>query len=405
VFRSYEVILLLEKSRAYGRALFQGVMQYARIHGSWRFHTEPEFYHTHKPQTVEWIRKLSANGVIAHVADLGLIKHIAHLGVPMVISSMKRAKVAPHVVVTDNDAIGRMAADYFLGRGFRCFAYCGFEEMYWSKQRGKSFCRKVTEAGGKMHVYRPPMRRKKPWTEENEWSPLVHWLRSLPRPTALLACNDDRGRQVLAACETPELKVPNDIAILGVDNDEFICETTYPKLSSITLNAEAAGYNAASLLGQLMMDQANCQPQNQIVVSPLSIVERASSSILAMEDREVAAALRFIREHPRELIQVDDVADRVGLSRRALQQRFHHILGHSVHDEVKRTRVDQMAYMLISTNLSIREIARFFQYDEVRNISRYFRQQTGLTPSQYRKKYGIRCPNVPGSEHTPRTGV
>jgi len=385
----HEVILLLERSAAYARALLRGVVRYAHVHGPWRFHMEPEFYHRRERQTVEWITELAVDGAIAHAANAQTIECLTSLGVPMIISSIRKPTANTHVLASDNEAIGRMAVNYFLDRGFHHFAYCGFDEMHWSRRRGKSFRRTVAEAGRDIRVYEQPRRRNLRGREDEEPF-LADWLRSLPKPTALLACNDDRGRQVLIACRTARLKVPDDVAILGVDDDDLTCETMHPRLSSIHLDLEAAGYAAAALLRDLMTEPKLHRKKERIVVSPLYVAERQSTDVLATKDREVAAALRFIREHVRETVQVRDVAEAADLSRRALQQRFSKALGRSVHDEIKRSRVDHMARMLVSTNLSITEIARLFQCSGVNNISRYFRQHTGLTPSQYRKRHSAR---------------
>lgn len=383
------VILLIERARAYGRGFLRGIARYACVHGPWLFHMEPEFYRFHRQRPKEWMRQLPADGVIAHLADVRIIESITNLGIPAVIAGIREPATNAHVVVTGDEAIGRMAVDYFLDRGFLRFAYCGLGEMYWSRQRGESFCRKAAQAGCWVSVYEQPG-NKSLRREETERPILAEWLRSLPKPIALLACNDDRSKQILAACEMAGLKVPDEIAILGVDNDELVCELGYPQFSSIALSVEAAGHAAATLLGKLMAGQEITAAEKRIEVCPLYVVERQSTDILATEDHEVAAGLRFIRAHAKEAIQVRDVAEAISLSRRALQQRFRHVLGRSVHDEIKRTRIDHMARLLVTTNLSITTIAALLQCTEVKNISRYFRQRIGQTPSQYRKTYSAR---------------
>ena len=387
--QTYRVILLIERARAYGRGLLRGIARYASSHGPWLVRMEPEFYRFSRRQSGQWMKQSQTDGVIAHVADIQVIESIMHLGVPAVIAGIREPAANAHVVVTDDDAIGRMAVDYFLDRGFRRLAYCGLDDMYWSVRRGETFCRKAARAGCEVHRYEPakPGRLR---TDEAERPALADWLWSLPKPTALLACNDDRGKQVLAACKIAGLEVPDDIAILGVDNDDLVCELEYPQLSSIALSVEAAGYAAATLLDDLMTGHKTGRNWEQIVVSPLYIIERQSTDVLATEDREVAAGLRFIREHVTAGIQVGDVAEAVSLSRRTLQQRFRRTLGRSIHDEIKRSRIDHMARMLVSTNRPIGEIAQALQCTEVKNIARYFRQRTGLTPAQYRKKHSGR---------------
>jgi LacI family transcriptional regulator len=387
--QTYCVILLIERARAYGRGLLRGIARYASSHGPWLVRMEPEFYRFSRRQSGQWMKQSQTDGVIAHVADIQVIESITHLGVPAVIAGIREPAANAHVVTTDDEAIGQMAVDYFLDRGFRRLAYCGLDDMHWSVRRGEAFVRQAAQAGCEVRVYEPPGSRR--WrTDEAERPALADWLRSLPKPTALLACNDDRGKQVLAACKVAGLEVPDDIAILGVDNDDLVCELEYPQLSSIALSVEAAGYAAATLLDGLMTGNKSGRTWEQVVVSPLYIVERQSTDVLATEDREVAAGLRFIRENVTMGIQVGDVAEAVSLSRRTLQQRFRRTLGRSIHDEIKRSRIDHMARLLVSTNRPIGEIARALQCTEVKNIARYFRQRTGLTPAQYRKKHSGR---------------
>ena len=202
-----------------------------------------------------------------------------------------------------------------------------------------------------------------------------------------MAGNDDRSQDVLAACKIADIKVPSEVAILGVDNDELICGLSYPQLSSIALSTQRAGYEAAQVLGKMMEGQNVAENERQVSVSPLHVVTRQSTDIMAIEDKQVAEAVHFIRNHSNEVIQVSDVAEAAGLSRRTLEQRFRKVLAHSVHEEIKFTRVNQMAKMLIGTNLSISQIAWSLGFPYPNNISRYFKKQKGISPLEYRRKY------------------
>jgi len=381
------VILFIERSRAYGRGLLRGIARYTADHSPWLLHLPPEFYQPSSRQPAKWLKKLNADGAIAHVADARIVDEVKALGIPAVIGGMRERIADLHALATDDVAISRIAVDYFQDRGFHHFAYCGFAGMHWSELRCKSFVRLATESGNEVYVYERSS-AKKPLSEEAERPMLIKWLRSLPKPIALLACNDDRSRQVLDACEMAELQVPDEVAILGVDNDDLVCELRHPQLSSIAISTEAAGYQAARVLERLMAGDKNAAANRITKVSPLYIVARHSTDVVATKDRSVAAGLRFIRENVKEPIQVADVANAVSLSRRALQQRFKNALGRPVHEEIKRARVDRMARMLVSTNLSIREIAQVLRYPDV-NISRYFQQLMGVTPSKYRKRHSL----------------
>lgn len=384
-----KVALVIEKSRAFGRGLLHGIAQYANLHGPWLFYTEPERDERRRERPHKWISDLDADGIIGYTWDASLIRTIVGLGVPAVIRGIDRPTSNAFCMVTDQAAISRMAAEHFLERGFKRFAYCGFDDMMWSQQRGQNFGRTIQEAGYRCLFYRQPKARRLR-TPDKEQAIIAEWLQSLPKPVAVMASNDDRSQDVLAACKIADLDVPTKVAILGVDNDQLVCSLSYPQLSSIALGTEGAGYEAARILCKLMNGQETTAAEKAVLISPLHVVTRQSTDITAVEDRQVVEAIHFIRKHFKEMILVDDVAEAADLSRRALEQRFRKLLKHSVHEEIVRTRVNQMASMLADTNLPISQIARLLGYSYINNISRYFRQQRGISPSGYRKKLGPR---------------
>jgi LacI family transcriptional regulator len=385
-----KVILLIERSRAFGRGLLHGIVQYSNLHGPWLFYIEPEFYRKSREQSHEWIRGLDADGIIGYVWDVNFIKMIVNLGLPAIIyDDMEKPTLKVFRIVTDQVAIGSMAAKYLLECGFQHFAYCGFDDMVWSQQRGENFSRAVAASGFGTCFYQQP-RAKHLRTTSNEQTIIAKWLSTLPKPLAVMACNDDRSEDVLAACKIAGLEVPRDVAILGVDNDELVCGLSCPQLSSIVLSTERAGYEAARVLDKLMRRQKIAKNEKEVSILPLHVVTRQSTDIMAIEDKYVAEAVSFIRRHSREVIQVGDVAQAVGLSRRSLEQHFRKTLDHSVLEEIKYNRINQMANILIGTNLSISRIAKLLGYPYASNIARYFKQQKGMSPSDYRRKFGPR---------------
>ncbi len=382
-----KVILLIERSRSFGRGLLHGIIQYSNLHGPWLYYMKPEFYRQGKEKSHKWLTGLDADGVMAHTWDNDFIDSIVNLGLPAVICGLDKPKRKAYRLFTDEAGVGRMAADYFLKRSFRHFAFCGFDDMIWSQQKCEGFKRTLAEAGFQIFVYQQPT--AKHLRKSAKEQPLIAaWLKSLPKPLALMTCNDDRAQDILAACKIAEFKVPEDVAILGVDNDELICNFSHPQLSSITLSTERAGYEAAKVLDKVMRDRKIAENEKEVTIFPLHVVTRQSTDIMAIEDRQVAEAVYFIRKNSREVIQVSDVAEAVGLSRRALEQRFRRVLARSVHEEIKYTRVNQMANILIGTNLPMSQIARLLGYPDASNISRYFKQQKGISPSEYRKRFG-----------------
>ncbi len=288
---------------------------------------------------------------------------------------------------SNSETAGKLAAEYYLDKGFKEFAYCGVDQkgFYWSQIRSKAFYERLTEAGFQAHVYKQP-NLKMELSEKIEKMFIADWLKSLPIPVGLMACNDNRGRQVLEACRVAGLRVPEDVAILGVDNDEVICTLCYPALSSVNFNTEKAGYDTAEMLDKMIAGK-KINP-SRIVVEPTHIVSRQSTDTLAMADEEVAKALRYIRENVQHKILIDEVVNATTTSRRQLQERFQKIIGHSILDEIKRAHADHIAHMLRETNMSLSRIASTLGFSSIYNLSRFFRQEKGVNASTYRKKFG-----------------
>jgi len=223
----HKVILLIEKSRSFGRGLLHGIVQYSNFHGPWLFYMEPEINKKSRKYPYEWIRDLEADGIIGYTWDANLIKAIVNLGYPAMIRGLEKPTLNAYCIVTDQVAIARTAVEYFMELGFRRFAYCGFDDMIWSQQRGENFNKTVAESGFKTYLYKQP-KAKRLRTPDKEQVIIAKWLISLPKPIAVMAGNDDRSQDILAACKIADIKVPSEVAILGVDNDELICGLSYP---------------------------------------------------------------------------------------------------------------------------------------------------------------------------------
>jgi len=278
-----------------------------------------------------------------------------------------------------------LAAEHLLQCGFRHFAFCGFEGIYWSQMRGEAFSRRISEAGHGCHLYEPPKTRGVHALWEEEQPGLVNWLRSLPKPAGIMTCNDDRSQHVLEACHAAQIHVPSEVAIVGVDNDEFICRLANPPLSSICLNPERLGYRAAQYLDRVMARKKD--RETTIVGMPTHVVARSSTNILLVEDRDMAEAVRFIRENARRPLQVDDVARAVGMSRRTLQYRFAKAVGRSVHSQILRERVNRITQLLAETDLTVAQIANELNFSSPKQLDRVFAKFQGVPPSVYRARH------------------
>ena len=383
-----KIVLLVEHSRAFGRGILYGIARYSRLHGPWAFYRHPPYYM--EPwgprKTLSWlkniVRKFDADGVIMRAGRNS--ESVLEMDLPIIVLDINERIPALANVVCSDIEIGRVGAEYLLNRGFQHFAYCGFDDMRWSRERGEGFRDRVKEAGFETSVYiQPKSKSNRSW--EKEQSFVVDWLRLLPKPVALMVCNDDRGQYVTEACKIAGLHVPEELAIIGVDNDELICDLTDPPLSSVSINTEMAGYEAAELMEKLMAGEE--MAGKLITVEPTHVVTRKSTDILAIEDREVAEAVRFIRRNAKRSLQVNEVAEAAALSRRVLEKRFRLILNRSVHEEIKRVRINLLTEMLTQTDMSISEITAEMGFPGAEHVARYFRKVKGMSLIDYRKKY------------------
>jgi LacI family transcriptional regulator len=326
------------------------------------------------------LKDWGAQGIIAHVKDAATARRIVDTGIPAIVKGFKIEGYP--LIATDNQAIGIMGAEHLIDHGFRYFAYCGYGNLYWSEERGQAFGARVQQASFEFHDYKQSHARS--W--DKELTHMAKWLQSLPKPVGVMACVDDRSQHVLHACKMASLDVPTEVAIIGVDNDSLICSLANPQLSSIALAAERAGYEAAELLDQLMAGKAI--KSQGVLTAPTHVLTRQSTHVMAMEDPMVAKALQYIQSHATEMIQVSDVINGLPISRRALQKRFQAVLGRTILDEIRHTRVSMVAQMLTETNLSIAQIALACGYPGIDHISRSFRNIKHMSPLAYRKRYG-----------------
>jgi len=376
------IVLLIETSREFGRQLIMGIARYSRLHGPWFFYKEQMGLKSSIPHLTSW----KPDGIIMRDS---LIKHeLIELKIPTILVQHD-SSIPPNlpVIKTDSHSIAKMASEHFIERGFKHFAFCGFDNYEWSNYRKHFFCRYNADVGFETHAYTSPENLKtNDW--ENEQLHVCDWLTTVPKPVGLLACNDDRGQHILQVCKRLNYNVPEDVAVIGVDNDPIICEIGDPPLSSIALNVESAGYEAAKLLDQMI--NTHKIEGREILVSPTHIVQRQSTDILAVNDHEVAAAIRFIKENAKDKILVSDVVKSTRISRRTLEQRFRETIHRSIYDEIRQVRVEMIANLLIETDLSISQISSLFNFTDLEHISRYFKKEKGIGLREFRKLHQLR---------------
>jgi len=379
--RSPQVRLLIDTSSVYGRELIEGVGRYAAEHGPWSiYHEDRGLFDPLPPDLKRW----RGDGVITRSVRKTDLKYLLAMGLP-VVELFADFALSPPQVMPNEDAIGRLAAEHLLDRGLRNIAYFANEWAWWIDNRRQAFASVLRRCDPSCNYFElMPRRQSKRRIDQRE---LIRWLESLPKPCGVFCAWDVCAIQVTNACRQCGIAVPTQIAVLGVDNDPVVCSVSFPPLSSVDLNSKRVGYEAAALLDRMMAGRT--APRKTVLVEPSRVVTRESTDVLAVDDPEVAQAIRLIREHACRGLRVVEVADAMGLSRRALQQRFQRVLRRTPKQELTRVRIDRAKMLLTQTDLSVEQIAQRVGFTAFEYFVRAFRRETGQTPLRYRKAFRI----------------
>ena len=293
----------------------------------------------------------------------------------------------------DDHAIGRLAAEHLVECGRRSFGYCGFGGELWAARRREGFVATLGRPDRRSFVYESSWHGLGAQPFEQDQKHVEAWLLSLPKPVGVMACSDMLGIQVLDGCRSAGLKVPEDVAVIGVDDDTLLCGLCDSPLSSVVPNAEQIGYEAAALLDVLMAGgRAGFKER---LIAPLGVVKRLSTDVLAVEDPALAFALRFIHEHACHGNTVDDVVQGVPLSRMTLERRFREFVGRSPHAEIRAVQVERARQLLTETEHPIHRIAQLVGFDHPESFNVLFKREVGMPPGQFRQQAR------PGPSHGP----
>jgi LacI family transcriptional regulator len=374
------IILYLDITRGFGRGVLSGIARYSTLNGPWTFYRKAPSYLESGPDiSLKELREWEPDGIICSIAHA---QELESLNVPIIGYDPGDYSGPIPCIVSDHAETGRQAARHLLNQGHRNYAFCGFNSLTWSRTRCEAFCASIEEAGESVHRYDGPD-KPIPWSKEEPQ--IKAWLQSLPKPTGLFCVNDDRAASIVEVCRALEFGVPEDISILGADDDEYICELENPPLTSVRISSDQAGYEAAALLHRMIKGTETMDGQ-QIIAQVTGITARQSTDILMVQDPEVRKALRFIRENINQPIRVTDVVDATTLTHRALNEQFNKTLGTSIGKQLNHARIEYIIRLLTDTDMQIQEIATTVGYEDDRHFSRYFKRATGLTPQAYRRK-------------------
>ena len=368
-----KVALLIETSNRYARELLRGVRDWGREHGPWTIRLTEQGRGAAVPA---WLHGWDGDGVIARVENPAIARALRRTGLPVIDVSAALPRLHFPRVATDAAGAARLAAAHLLERGLRHFAYCGDARFHWARERGAAFAAAVRGTGG-CAMFAPP-----PGPVDAEIEAIARWLRTLPRPVGVLACLDLRGQQVLAASRLAGLRVPDEVAVIGVHNDELLCEFCEPPLSSVIPNARRAGYEAAALLARALAGRP--VPVALHPVPALGVAARQSTDLAAVSDVRIGEAVRFMRRQAATGANVADVLRAVPMARTAFERRFKAALGTSPHAYLRRLRLRRVEELLADTTLSIGEIAAATGFEHAEYLSAMFRRERGRTPRAWR---------------------
>jgi len=381
--KKFKVAVLLDASRAYDRDVLKGITHFNKLYDRFIFFFySPKYIHPENQSRL--LQRLSGwkpEGIISR--EMPGIDKLQTWEVPLIVSPHTHLYGGCINLWADNKKIGELAADYFLNKGYKNVGLIGFRKFQWSQERAEGFQDKVAASNREQHTF---LFDDQQMFWEDLPALLAQWLKNIPKPCAVFSVTDELNVHLLDAAKEADYKVPDELAILGVDNDELLCEMTMPTLSSIDQNALHAGLEIARKLLHWM--DTSQRPEGDVVIQPSSVIERHSTSALAIEDEQVRKALNYINVHaPDHDIDVSDVITSTIHSRRILEKKFSQLLDSSILEEIKKVRIKRIKYLLTESDLTAQQIAYHMGFGNPDNITRYFKMATGYKPLEYRKEF------------------
>jgi len=377
---SKQVLLLIETSRGWGRDLLEGIGRYAMAHGGWSLCVSDYALDASRHC---WLAEWKGDGIIFWSPDTATSDAIRCGGVPAVDTSFAITDHGFPAVCIDEKTVGRIAVEHFLERQFTTFGFCAIEDVRWVEWRREAFVTLLEERGFACHtISTAAATHPADWPQQSRQ--LAQWVRDLPKPIAVFAANDVAGMRLLDACHEADVAVPEQIAVLGVDVDTVLTTLTSPPMSSIDLNVEKLGYEAAALLDRLMAGAP--PPTVPVLVHPSGAVVRQSTDTLAVDDPEVIESLRFIRQHAHERITVADLVKNLNISRATLERRFGETLGRTPKEEIARVCIEKAKRLLTLTDYTLQRIAGLCGFKTVSHFGVVFKRMTGMSPKAFREQ-------------------
>ena len=384
--QKFKVAVLLDASRAYDRDILKGVTHFNSLYDKFNFFFySPKYIHpSNQLKLIDRLADWQPHGVICR--ELTGIEKILTWNIPVIVSPHTKLYENCVNLWADNFLIGELAAEYFLKKGYRHLGLLGFKKFAWSLERENGYQHRAAKSHVRVeHFLFNDIRML--W--EDLPNRLLEWLKTIPKPCAIFSVTDELSLHLLESANHADYKVPSELAIIGVDNDELLCEMMTPTLSSIDQNAWQSGLEITEILLKWM--ETGSRPSSDIIIKPGRIIERHSTNALAIDDEQVRKALNFINVNaPYHEIHVCDVTESTSNSRRILEKKFKELLNSTILDEIRKVRIQRIKYFLEESDLTTQQIADEMGFENPNNITRYFKSATGYNPLGYRKKFHLK---------------
>ncbi len=378
------ILVLIDYSSEFSRRLLKGLIQYSKDHGPWIFYRLPTYYKTlyGKEGIVKWAKEWKADAIIARWDHEGT-NLLATLNIPILLQNYKSRSPYFSNLTGDYVGTGEMVARFFIKRRYRNFAFYGNKGVVWSSERAEGFRREVEKAGGNYYYFESENMNGEEWS--NHYIELDEWLLSLPKPVGIFACDDSFALRISQFCTLNNIRIPEEISLLGVDNDELICHLSDPPISSIVTDVEKGGYEAGRLIDRMISGEIK-EPFN-IIIQPTRFELRKSTEKYDISNEYISQIVNYIEDNFATDINIDELTELVPLSRRNLEVKFKEEMGTSIYQFLITIRIEYFAHLLLTTERTLFDLALESGFNDCKNIARIFKKMNGCTPTEYRKKY------------------
>lgn len=379
-----KILVLIDSATEFSRRFLTGLIRYAHENGNWLFYRLPLYYKVLYGETgiVDRIREWGIDAVIVQW-EYHEIQFLKKLDLPVFLQNYEDDAEWFSKISGDYMEVGAMAADFFAKKRFKNFAFYGNKNFLWSKGRAEGFRIEVEKLGGNYYYFESEYLTNSQWSRSHV--ELDEWLSSLPKPVAVFACDDYFALQVAEMCKINNINIPREISLLGVDNDELICNLSYPSISSIVTDDENIGYVAGKQLHALIVNKKNIP--FKIIKKPIRVEPRQSTERYNISNEYIIQVIEYIEKNFTTDISIDELARLVPLGRRNLEKKFKEAMDTTIYQFILEKKIEYISYKLITTRESLWDIAIDAGFNDARNANRIFKKNTGYTPLNFRKKF------------------